>query len=213
LVDHTPLPPDAVYVMMIGGNDAIAGLKADVASPAAAVRPSAAFVSAAVDAIGTQVERLLAFGARHVVVANVPDLATVPAVRAAARARGDETAALAAASAISASFNLKLDAKLDDIEARVRWLTPTPVIARFDLGAALSAAQLAVAENDGNSVDACFALDVYRDSSAAQREFHPDCAPVTVEGAPRFSQFAFFDGIHPTGAAHAAIGDALRALF
>jgi phospholipase/lecithinase/hemolysin len=198
---------------MIGGNDAIAALKADVAGSAAAVRPSAAFVSAAVDAIGTQLERLLVFGARRVVVANVPDLAAVPAVRAAARARGDETAALAAASAISASFNRKLDAELDEVEAAVQWLTPTPVIIRFDLGAALSAAQLAVASTGGNAVDACFALDVYRDSAAAQREFHPDCAPVTAEGAPRFTEFAFFDGIHPTGTAHAVIGDRLRALF
>ncbi len=213
LVDHTPLPPDAVYVIMIGGNDAIAALKADVAGSAAAVRPSTAFVSAAVDAIGTQLERLLAFGARRVVVANVPDLAAVPAVRAAARARGAETAALAAASAISASFNHKLDAELDEVEAAAQWLTPTPVITRFDLGAALAAAQLAVAGNGGNAVDACFALDVYRDSGAAQREFHPDCAPVTAQGAPRFTEFAFFDAIHPTGTAHAVIGDRLRALF
>lgn len=213
LIDHTPLPPDAVYVIMIGGNDAIAALKADVASPAAAVRPSAAFVSAAVNAIGTQLERLLAFGARRIVVANVPDLAAVPAVRAAARARGDATASLAAASAISASFNRRLDEKLDDIEAGVQWLTPTPVIARFDLGAALSAAQLAVTANGGNALDACFALDVYRESSAAQRDFHPDCEPVTADGAPRFAEFAFFDAIHPTGAAHAVIGNGLRALF
>ena len=161
----------------------------------------------------TQVERLLAFGARRVVVANVPDLAALPAVRVAARASGDEAAALAAANAISVAFNRELDAKLDDIEAGAQWLTPTPVIARFDLYAALSGAQLAMAANGGNAVDACFASDVYRDSSTAQRVFHPDCAPVTADGAPRFAQFAFFDGIHPTGAAHAAIGEALGTLF
>jgi phospholipase/lecithinase/hemolysin len=75
---------------MIGGNDAMDALKADVATPAAAVRPSAAIVSAAVDAIGTHLERLLAVGARRVLVANVPDLAVVPAIRVAARASGDE---------------------------------------------------------------------------------------------------------------------------
>jgi phospholipase/lecithinase/hemolysin len=213
LIDHAPLPADALYVIMIGGNDAIDALKADAASPGAAVKPSAAIVSAAVEAIGTQVERLLAFGARRLIVANVPDLAAVPAVRAAARASGDAPAALAAASAISATFNRELDAKLDDIEAGARWLAPTPVIARFDLHAALSAAQLAVAANGGNAADACFALDVYRESSTAQRVFHPECEPATADGAPRFAQFAFFDGIHPTGVAHAAIGDGLRALF
>jgi phospholipase/lecithinase/hemolysin len=213
LVDHTPLPPDALYVIMIGGNDAIDALKADVASPAAAVKPSAAIVSAAVDGIATQAERLLAFGARRVLVANVPDLATVPAVRIAARASGAEAKGLAAANAISAAFNRELDASLDEIEAAARVLTPPPVITRFDLYAALSAAQLAVAANGGNAIDACFASDVYRESSTAQRVFHPDCAPVTVDGAPRFAQFAFFDGIHPTGTAHAKIGEALGALF
>jgi len=213
LLDHTPLPPDALYVIMIGGNDAIGALKADAQSPAAAVKPSAAIVSAAVDAIATQAERLLAFGARRVVVANVPDLAAVPAVRIAARASGDEAAALAAANAISVAFNRKLDAKLDDLDAAARLLTPAPVIARFDLYAALSGAQLAVAANGGNATDACFASDVYRESSTAQRVFHADCAPVTVDVAPRFAQFAFFDGIHPTGAAHAKIGEALSALF
>ena len=211
LARQAPLSSDAIYVIMIGGNDAIDALQADIAIPAAAVRPSAAIVTAAVEAIVAQVERLLAFGARQMVVANVPDLASVPAVRAAARASGDEAAALAAANAISVMFNRELDAQLDDLEARAQWLVPTPVVARFDLYAALSAAQLATAATGGNAVDACFATDVYRESSAAQRVFHPDCAPAAVDGAPRFAQFAFFDGIHPTGAAHAMLGAALNA--
>jgi phospholipase/lecithinase/hemolysin len=213
LIDHAPLPPEAIYVIMIGGNDAIDALQADVAIPAATARPSAAVVSAAVDAIGKHVERLLAFGARRVVVANVPDLAVLPKVRVAARASGDEAAGLAAANAISVAFNRELEARLVAIEAGVQWLTPTPVIARFDLYAALSVGQLAVAANGGNAVDACFASDIYRDSSTAQRVFHPDCAPVTTDGTPRFAEFVFFDGIHPTGAAHATIGEALGALF
>ncbi len=213
LIHHASLPPEALYIVMIGGNDAIDALKADLATPAAAVRPSAAIVSAAVDAIATQVERLLAFGARRVIVANVPDLAAVPAVRAAARASDDEPAALAAANAISVAFNRELDAKLDGVEARLQWLTPPLAMARFDLYAALSVGQLAVAASGGNAADACFATDVYRESSAAQRVFHPDCAPVTADGAPRFAQFAFFDGIHPTGATHAVLGQALGLLL
>ncbi len=213
LLDWAPLPADAIYVIMIGGNDAIDALKADAASPTATVRPSAAIVSAAVDAIGMQAERLLAFGARRVLVANVPDLASVPAVRVAARASGSDAARLAAANAVSVAFNRELAAKLDEIEAAARVRAPAPVIVRFDLYAALAAAQLAVAANGGNAVDACFSTEAYRDSSAAQRVFHPDCAPVTAEGAPRFAQFAFFDGIHPTGAAHAVIGVALGMLF
>ena len=213
LLDHARLPADAIYVIMIGGNDALDALQADAATPAPSVRPSAAIVTAAVDAIATHVERLLDFGARHVVVANVPDLAVLPAVRAKARMSGDEAAVLAAASSISAAFDRELDAKLDAIDTSGRWLPPTPVIVRFDLRAALSAAREALAANGANVVDACFASEVYRDSSAAERVFHPDCAPVTTDGAPRFAAFAFFDGIHPTGVAHAALGEALGALF
>jgi phospholipase/lecithinase/hemolysin len=198
---------------MIGGNDAIDALQADAADPAAGLPPSAAIVASAVAAIGTHVERLLAFGARQLVVANVPDLAVLPAVRASARSSGDEPRALATASAISDAFNRALAAKLDEIEATLPAVRPAPVIARFDLHAALAAAQQAATGNGGNAQDACFDSDLYRDSTVAQRSFHPDCAPLTVDGAPRFGNFVFFDGIHPTGAAHAAIGDALRALF
>jgi len=38
--------------------------------------------------------------------------------------------------------------------------------------------------------------------------FHPDCAP-QLGGPPRFGDFVFWDGIHPTGVTHAAIGSAL----
>jgi phospholipase/lecithinase/hemolysin len=213
LLEHALLPADAVFVVMIGGNDALDALQADVAHPAALAPPSAAIIASAVAAIGTQVERLLAYGARQLVVANVPDLAVLPAVRAAARSRGDESRQLAAASAISDAFNRELAAKLDELEARVPKVPPAPVIARFDLHAALAAAQHALTVSGGNARDACFDSELYRDSAAAQRAFHPDCAPLTADGAPRFGNFVFFDGIHPTGAAHAAIGDALRALF
>jgi lysophospholipase L1-like esterase len=213
LVDHAALPQDAVYVVMIGGNDAIDAMQADAANPGAAVKQSAAIVKSAVDAIGTQVERLLDFGARQIVVANVPDLAELPASRARARATKDEITALAGATAISVAFDQALDAKLDSIEAKARWLPPTPTIKRFDMLAAFSAARIKMAANGANVVDACFDSDVYRDSSSAQRVFNPDCAPETADAPPRFSRFAFFDGIHPTGALHAALGDALSDLF
>lgn len=212
LLDHTPLPADAAYVVMIGGNDVIDALQANVGSPGAGTQPSTAIIESTVDAIGTQLERLVDFGARRVVVANVPDLAALPAVRADAHASADEARFLAMAAAISETFNLALAARLDGVEARTSSLTPTPVIARFDLRAAWSAAQLKMAASGANAVDACFDTDLYREASA-QRVFHADCAPAAVDGEPRFNRFAFFDGIHPTGATHAALGDALRTLF
>jgi phospholipase/lecithinase/hemolysin len=213
LVDHALLPQDAIYVVMIGGNDAIDAMQADAALPAASVKPSAAIVLNAVNAIGAQVERLLDFGARRVIVANVPDLAALPGTRAKAKVSADEAAALAAATAISVAFNAALDSKLDAIEAKAHWVPPTPVIERFDLSTALTVARVTIAANGGNAVNACFASDAYRDSAQAPRVFHPDCAPETADSAPRFSRFAFWDDIHPTGAVHAALGDALHALL
>ncbi len=207
LAEHAALPEDALYVVMIGGNDAIDALQARVedADPEA----SAAIVSAAVSAIGDNVERLLDFGARRLVVANVPDLATLPAVLTQAAAAADAPAVLDAARAVSASLNSQLRARLDEIEASDRWQTPTPpVLVRFALLAALEAAREAAAAQGDNTVDACFDSEAYRDSSTAERVFHPECAP-EGGGAPRFDAFVFWDGIHPTGSTHAAIGAAL----
>jgi outer membrane lipase/esterase len=211
LLDHAPLPGDALYVIMIGGNDAIDALQANVAGAPDGGRT---IVADAVRAIGDNIERLLDFGARRIVVANVPDLGALPAVRDAALASADAAAVLAAASAMSAQFAAELDVELDAIEARGQWLAPTaPVIARFDLQAALAAARQAIAGRGGNAIDACFDSETYRSSSTAARVFAPACAPATAGGKPRFEEFAFWDGIHPTGAAHAAIGAALNRLF
>jgi phospholipase/lecithinase/hemolysin len=213
LLDHAPLPHDAVYVLMIGGNDAIDALQADVAAPAALPRPSAAIVSAAVAAIRANAERMFDFGARRLVVANVPDLASLPAVRSAARASGDEAAMLASARAISVAFDRELQRMLEALEDDGRWLVPSPpTILRFDLRAALATAQRAIAAVNGNSLDACFDSELYRSSPAAERRFHPGCAPAATDDA-QFAAFAFWDGIHPTGTAHAIVGSALSAAF
>ncbi|HUQ53036.1 MAG TPA: hypothetical protein VM692_12500, partial [Gammaproteobacteria bacterium] len=105
-------------------------------------------------------------------------------------------------------------ARLGAIEATGQWLAPTPpAIARFDLQVALEAARQTIAAGGGNAIDACFDSATYRASSTAERVFHAGCAPATSGGVPRFATFAFWDGIHPTAAAHAAIGAALGALF
>jgi len=207
------LPADALYVVMIGGNDAIDALQAAVSGAPNAAATSAAIVTEAVAGVAANLGRLIDYGARRIVVANVPDLASLPGVRARAAETEDEAAVLAAASAISEAFDGELDALLDGIESERQSLAPVPLmLVRFDLRAALQAAQDTAAAGGGNGLDACFDSDAYRQSQTAERVFHPDCAPGAGE-TPRFGNFVFWDGIHPTGAAHAAIAAALIELL
>jgi len=211
LLDKAPLATAAVFVVIIGGNDAIDALQAASAGGSTAASSSAAIVTAAVAKIGDSLERLLDFGARRLVVANIPDLAALPSVRETARSSATPAAVLAAATAVSDDFDRELSARLDVIEAKRAWDSPQPpVIVRFDLRAALAAVLQAAQQRGANTADACFDSDAYRDSAVAARTFHPECAP-NPGGAPRFANFVFWDDVHPTGATHSAVGAALLA--
>lgn len=208
LLDHGPqLPPAAVVVVMIGGNDAIDALQtaADAAEPAAAIATGGALVAEAADAIAAAVERLIGSGARQLVVANVPDLTALPAVRTRAAATPDPAAALAAADTIVRTMNERLAAAL----ARLAESHPAAAIAAFDLHGALRAARAAPGRN---REDACFDSTSYRSTWSAKRTFHPACAPIG-EGEPRFAEFVFWDELHPTAAVHAAIAEALIRVY
>jgi phospholipase/lecithinase/hemolysin len=212
LLDQAKLPTTALVVVMIGGNDAIDALQAVVGGGPSSGSASTLIVSTAVAAIGDGLERLLDFGARRLVVANVPDLASLPSVQATARSNADPAAVLAAAAAVSESFNQQLAARLDQIASKRAWDSPqSPVLVRFDLRAALEAARQAASGRGNNTTDACFDSEAYRDSSLAERTFHANCKPLMAGSAPRFDEFVFWDGIHPTGVTHAALGAALAA--
>jgi phospholipase/lecithinase/hemolysin len=211
LHDRAPLATEALVVIIIGGNDAIDALQAANAGGPTAADSSSGIMTAAVAAIGDNLERLLDYGARRLVVANVPDLAALPSVRAAAQGSATPAAVLATATAVSDAFDRELDARLDVIEAKRAWDSPQPpVIVRFDLRAAFAAVQQAASQRGDNTTDACFDSDAYRASALGVRRFHPDCAPV-AGGMPRFAGFVFWDDVHPTGATHSAIGAALAA--
>jgi phospholipase/lecithinase/hemolysin len=213
LLDHPSLPVDAVYVVMIGGNDAIDAFQAALTGDEAAQQLGSAIVTSAVAKIGENLKRLLDFGARRLIVANVPDLAALPAIVVDAQASGDETGVLAAATSISQGFNSELDTLLDDIEASGQWESPAPLeLARFDLFTALQTAQQMIAATGGNATEPCFDRAAYQESAVAERVFHPDCAP-GAERPPHFGDFVFWDDIHPTGAGHAVIGSVLSGLL
>lgn len=224
LVDHgAPLPAGAVAVLMIGGNDAIDALQAAAlpaledpggALPEQAQGPSdppaeqadpARIVAEAVDAVVTGATRLLDAGA-CVIVANVPDLGRLPAVRETAELEGlDVAAATTAAEEIAAGFNVDLAERLAELGAAH---PDGASLVPFDLSAGFASALQAFAASGANVTDACFDSEGYTASAFGERSFHPACEPAPG-AAPGFEGFFFWDAIHPTGAAHAALGDAL----
>jgi len=217
------LPERSLVVVMIGGNDAIDALKAAalprITDPADAV-PDAAdggetdgsdadpdgVVADSALAIADGVSRLLDHGAPCVIVANVPDLALLPAVRAAAAEHGiDERIAEEAASRVTSSFNAELDARLAALEAGH---PAGGSIVRFDFAAVLDAARIDAEAAGLNVTDACLDSDRYTEPGG-ERRFHPDCAPPADGLPPDFDAFFFWDEIHPTARVHEIVGAAL----
>lgn len=229
MLDHgARLPQGAVVVLMIGGNDAIDALQAaalpDLADPTEGLPdpldsappadpPSgapdtepAAIAAAAVGAIVEAASRLLDTGA-CVIAANVPDLARLPAVRDTAEQTGvDVPAAAALASEITTHFNA-------DLAERLGQLADThpsgASLVSFDLYAGFQAALEAAAAAGANVTHACFDSERYIGSTLGERSFDPGCEPAPDAATPGFDGFFFWDGIHPTGMAHAALGSAL----
>jgi len=210
LLNEGALSADALYVVMIGGNDAIDALQAAALDAAAADAVITAIVTAAIDGVRDALERLLDSGARRIVVANIPDLAIVSGIVDEASMTTDPESFLELATELSSTFATELDAVLTELRTGSRWTAPSPTLVEFDLMAALGEVAAEISDSGGNVTDACFDSEKYRSSDNAERVFHADCAPVAGSG-PRFADFLFWDRIHPTGRAHALLGQRLSA--
>ncbi|MBI3186940.1 MAG: SGNH/GDSL hydrolase family protein [Gammaproteobacteria bacterium] len=167
-----------LYVIMIGGNDvrdAIEALQTDVTGAS-----SLQILTAAVTSVSDNILALQAAGARHIVVANAPDLAIVPAlIMAGPQAQG-------AAHFMSVSYNTALDNLLNQLEM----FLPVEFM-RLDLYSFLYAVT-SMPANYGlvNVTMPCLSFGVVENAVCAQ----PD-------------DYLFWDGIHPTTKGHAKIAE------
>jgi len=202
-------PSDALYIMLIGGNDIRAAREirsaavfAATAQERQAIRKAANdSLKAAVESEQAQLLKLIAAGATNIIVSNAPDIGAIPetdlvAAGLLANAQTNSQIRKATrlpkvATKLSAKFNRKLARKL----ARTEHQTGVDII-EYDLFSFL-ADQVENAEDYGltNTDDACAYM------LSAGGALHPEC-----DGYVSATGFLFYDEIHPTTVVHQAAG-------
>lgn len=202
-------PADALYIVLIGGNDIRAARElraqavlAETAEQRQALRQAAnELLSNAVESQQAQIEKLIAAGALNILVANAPDIGAIPEtalVSAGLAATADTKRELRkaerldkVATKLSAKYNRKLARKI----ARTEHRTGVDII-EFDLFSFLTD-QLENSEDYGytNTTQPC--IYVFSQGGA----INPECTDF-----PLASGFLFWDEIHPTTAAHQGAG-------
>lgn len=202
-------PSDALYIVLIGGNDIRAAREIRAGAVFAAtpeerqaIRKAAnESLKAAAEAEVAQIEKLIAAGAQNILVSNAPDIGAIPetdlvvaGLLANAQTSKQERKANrlpAVTTKLSAKFNRKLARKL----ARTEHQTGIDII-EYDLFSFL-ADQIENSEDYGytNTDDAC----AYMLSQGGA--LNPEC-----DGYVTATGFLFYDEIHPTTQAHQAAG-------
>lgn len=177
-------PSDALYVILIGGNDIRSALyETDLTSVDS-------IINTASNKIKDAIKSLNLIGAQSFLIINSPNISLIPETQLMATALNDPEL-VKQANEISKHFNKKLHKTIEQIEeeSKIR-------ITEFNLFKLFN--QMVVnASNLGftNNTDACFSSVTYT--------FHPDC-----NYGLNADQFVFFDEIHPTARVHAMFGEA-----
>jgi phospholipase/lecithinase/hemolysin len=218
-IRHAAVPfddlEDALYVVMIGGNDVIDAVQAAAERLAGSTPDEApqAIIADAVDAIGDNIELLIGQGARKILVVNAPNIGSIPATRIEAEEEGVPPAFLIGlATLLTKKFNRQLAGRIDQVRATQQQIDDLE-IREFNLFRFFRGVRLVGRLFGLNVVDPCFDREAYLDDEdglIAERVFDPDCAPGPGE-APKFDRFVFFDDIHPTGLVHGIVGKAIAA--
>lgn len=177
-----------LFLLVMGGND-LRGLRG--LQPELAAEQSTQIVAA----LDEQIRRLHASGARKFLVANVADVGRTPETL---QRESDSPGISAQLSAYVIDYNEQLEARFAD------WQQLAGVeLYHFDLFSALNQLlQAPQAFGFTYTEVGCFDLDSYA--------FHPACAgPFIPALNPDFSEFIFFDNLHPTSGVHLMIGVAM----
>ncbi len=186
LADHGGVAPsDALYVIEMGSNDIRDALVAyQTGGPAAA----GFIIQQAITSIAQNMQLLYQHGARHFLVWMPPNVGLTPAIRQLAQ---ENPLVLQLATGLTMCFNGALSNLLDYLTA-----TTEMTITRLDAFSLL---------NQISSDPGAFGL-----TNVKQACITPDQAPYVCDGP---DDYLFWDGIHPTQAAHAITAhEAARAL-
>jgi len=178
-------PADALYVMMIGGNDVRSARDdLDFNSAKNTVRAAVARVKLAIMALAQS-------GAHSFLVVNPANIGITPEAHLLA-ASLDEPKLIKRSRKLSQVFRVALHQALNDLS-----YTSDLQLIEFDLFKFFNK-RVKQADRFGitNTTDACFNRDTFI--------FHVDC-----DSGLNFDQFFFFDDLHPTARVHMLLGDAL----
>jgi phospholipase/lecithinase/hemolysin len=188
-------PSDALYLVMIGGNDV----------RTAAHAGSSAGVNAGVSAELAAIQLLISRGATHFFVPNVPNVGAIPEFT------QDSPAGQAAT---ATAFSILYDSLLASGIQSLISLNPGDTIVPFDLfgfnaGIAPSASSLGFT----NTTDRCYtnAATVFVTPSVPLLDTAGCGAIDPVHGAANIDQFLFWDNIHPTSRVQAIWAGAFAA--
>ncbi len=177
-------PADALYVVMIGGNDIRS------ARGLADTDQANAVIDAAVDQVMQSINQLALAGARSFLLVSAPDIGVIPETQILALLNNDP-GMVKRASKLSKRFRkqLKRAGKALEEDADLE-------ITLFDLLGFFNEL-LEEADEQGftNTTEACF--------SSISFSFNPGC-----NFGLNFDQYIFFDEIHPTARVHAIVGEA-----
>lgn len=165
--------PDALYVIMIGGNDIRDAIGAFQADPSGAT--SAQILQSAVTSVANNIQSLVVAGARHFLISNAPNLGLVPAVT------QQGPLAQFVAQMLSAQYNGGLDSVVADLTKAF-----SLDVAHLDLYKLLQSLVRAPQQIGVENVsDTCIHPGVLVDAQCED----PD-------------DYLFWDGIHPTHTVH-----------